>query len=286
MIAPTSCLSVERKLLGREPDPQEARDVTHYLFYPPYLRFLRLKEKVRAYSPGMPAIEVMQPWLEWRLNIRDEPGLTWAELLLDVPTYRELVIDLVMSAPLRQAELQARILTGQKRNRIGYAMGLPKAVVTGYETLFFSVRNFLWHEMWIRNVVLQSDGNVSLLYDVPRLWRLAGFEMGLGAVEALVTRVDHDVLLRDGVKAYLDPEVRIPLHLKHWVFERASGLSPAILTPELAKHLPELAAALAAKELAVGEAPDLYSYCTPDGLPLITDDCAIAMARKLLQEAR
>lgn len=255
----------------------------HDLVLPPFHRFLAMLNNYRGIDLSTLAVDALLAHSKPFCDNCYGCELMVIEGLRKSACWRRSFLLLVSYDCYARAELEARILAGQEQTLIGERLPSVLPFMSPFEYFFFDVREKLWAREWILRGVLQYDQTVGLYKrDVLKLWRLAGFELGVEAVDALTTGVSRKVLDRMGIAAYLRPKVRIPGDLKHWIIERTLALSAAKLLPARAKYVSALTAALVVKDGAADAAPELQTDCTPDGLPLMTEKRVLALARACL----
>jgi hypothetical protein len=209
----------------------------------------------------------------------------WAEAVLADTGPLMSAIEFATGDSLRRAELEARVLAEQPIAEIADRLCVSPSVVAAYEYFFWDVRPHLSVDVWIRHHAIRWDHAFVLpRRAVPLLWRLVGYRHGVLALDWLTTSISHQTLRPKGVDAYLEPDVPIPVELKHII---AGMRLPIAKTPrELLQlgMLQQLSAALADKARAERDLASPLCWQVSGDRPLVTEDRVLALTREYLRE--
>lgn len=249
--------------------------------------YWRLARAAGLYGIGnTPAIEVLQSELQRIRRWCTERTPDWAAEACAEDSVLNNAVGLVMQDQYRRAELEARVLADQPIADIADRLCVSPSAVAAYEYFLWDVRPHLSVDVWIRHHAIRWDHAFVLpRRAVPLLWRLLGYRHGVLALDWLTTSISHQTLRRDGVDAYLEPDVPIPVELKHAI---AGRRLPIPKTPrELMRlgMLQQLSAALADKERAERDLAGPLCWQVSSDRPLVTEDRVLALTRQYLREA-
>lgn len=279
-----SIFDVLDRISGPGPQPSAINFRADSPFRPAYWRFARGANRIS--TTAAPAVDVLCEDLLRIKRWQTEPMPAWAEAVLADTGPLMSAIEFATGDSLRRAELEARVLADQPIAEIADRLCVSPSVVAAYEHFFWDVRPHLSVDVWIRHHAIRWDHAFVLpRRAVPLLWRLLGYRHGVLALDWLTTSISHQTLRRDGVDAYLEPDVPIPVELKHAI---AGMRLPIPKTPrELMRlgMLQQLSAALAAKERAERDLASPLCWQVPDDRPLVTEDRVLALTRQYLREA-
>lgn len=253
-------------------------------FRPAFWRFAKSADRVADHNTS--AIDALCNALKRIRRWHTEPMPAWGEAVLGDAAPLAAAVELAAGDVLPRAELEGRVLADQPCAEIAARLTVPPVVVAIYEYFFWDVRPYLAAGAWVRHHALRWDHAWVLpRRAVPLLWRLFGYRYGVTAMDWLTTGVSHELLLRDGVDAYFEPHVPIPVELKRTI---AGMRLPIPKTPRevlLLELLQQLSDALVERERADQALNIALQWQVTEDRPLIIDDHVLALTRKYLREA-
>jgi hypothetical protein len=206
----------------------------HDPFQPPDLRRQRILYLVEHGRPPSRAHDDTPTWRAWRFYA----GLKGCQDDADRQRLAQVYADVAeadfffnTAAPLRRAELEARLLGGGPDDEVAAKMGLTPAAVGVYHDLFFDVRSGLTASTWVTNTVFGPKVHFGLTPDDHELLvKVVGYGYGAQGVDDYLDYLrEPPVVPADlgGLDAVQLKALGTKLRTRIWVLSMATPASAA-----------------------------------------------------------